>query len=305
MTRPVPAISVVVPTRDRPAALARCLASLAQQDVSPDAFEILVVDDGSSPPVTVDAAATTPVCLRVVRQEHAGPAAARNRGVQHARGTFVAFTDDDCVADRAWLRTLMAALTANPDAGVGGHVANALVGNAWSEASQLLIGFLYGYYNHDPISARFFTSNNLAFPRRGLVDSGGFDPFYQRAAAEDRELCDRWTATGRRLIYVATARVAHAHAMTFRSFWRQHYRYGRGAWGFRQARARRGAGPVRIEPLAFYWGLVTYPLKRRGPAGVRLAARLVLAQLANAVGFLSEACRAQTGGQASSRRVPS
>jgi hypothetical protein len=107
------------------------------------------------------------------------------------------------------------------------------------------------------------------------------------------------------LIYVAKARVAHAHAMTFRSFWCLHYRYGRGAWGFRQARARRGAGPVRVEPLSFYWGLVTYPLKSRGLSGVRLAACLVLAQLANAVGFVSEACRAQAGVQASSRRVPS
>ncbi len=182
---------------------------------------------------------------------------------------------------------------------------NALRTDAWAEASQLLVGFLYDYYNGDPVSARFFTSNNLAFPHRRLVDIGGFDPFYQRAAAEDRELCDRWTATGRRLIHVAAARVAHAHAMTIGSFWCQHYRYGRGAWGFRQARAQRGAGPVHVEPLAFYWGLVTYPLKGRGLSGIGLAARLVLAQLANAVGFLAEACRAHAGLQPSSPRVPS
>ncbi len=107
MTRHAPAIAVVVPTRDRPAALARCLESLAAQDLSPDAFEILVVDDGSSPPVTVDATVAARVCVRVLRQECAGPAAARNYGIQQARTTFVAFTDDDCVPDRVWLRTLM------------------------------------------------------------------------------------------------------------------------------------------------------------------------------------------------------
>lgn len=296
-----PTISVVVPTHDRPAALARCLAALLDQDVPGEALEILIVDDGSATPVAIDRDVAALVPVRVLRQEQSGPAAARNLGIAGATGTFVAFTDDDCAPDRTWLSTLTRTLAANPDAGVGGHVANALETNLWSEASQLLIGFLYGYYNRDPIAARFFTSNNIAFPRLALLDAGGFDPVYQRAAGEDRELCDRWLASGRRLIYVAEARVAHAHPMTLRSFWRQHYGYGRGAWGFRRARATRGAGPVRVEPLSFYWGLVTYPLRRRGFRGIRLAARLALAQLANAAGFLSEAFRARAGAQTWSR----
>ncbi len=304
MTHGPPTISVVVPTRNRPAALGRCLSSLAQQDLPSESFEILVVDDGSAAPVTVDPAVSTRVRTRVLRQPHGGPAAARNVGVQKARGRFVAFTDDDCVAGRTWLSALVEALERSPGAGAGGQVINALAGNAWSEASQMLIAFLYGYYNRDPVSARFFTSNNLAFPRDRLIEAGGFDPVYQRAAAEDRELCDRWIAAGRRLVYVPAARVSHEHAMTLRSFWRQHYVYGRGAWGFRQARARRGAGPVRVEPLSFYWGLVTYPLQHHGASGVRLAARLVLAQAANAAGFLSEAARAQARLQASSSRMP-
>jgi GT2 family glycosyltransferase len=288
-----PTISVVVPTRDRPAALARCLASLSVQDFPANAFEILVVDDGSASPVTIEPVVSARVPVRVLRQTQAGPAAARNRGMGSAAGTFVAFTDDDCVADRTWLAALTRTFAAHPEAGVGGTVANALESNLWSEASQLLIGFLHAYYNRDPLAARFFTSNNIAFPRLALLDAGGFDPVYQRAAGEDRELCDRWTAAGRQLIYAADARVAHAHPMTCRSFWRQHYSYGRGAWGFRRARAKRGAGPVRVEPIAFYWGLVTYPFKRRGLSGFRLAARLVLAQLANAAGFASEAFRFQ------------
>jgi GT2 family glycosyltransferase len=301
MTPLAPLISVIVPTRNRPVAIARCLTSLVQQDLSPESFEIVVVDDGGATPVTVDAALTDRIRVRILRQEHAGPAAARNLGIQRAEGTFVAFTDDDCVADRTWLSALVKALSGNRGAGIGGQIVNALAGNPWSEASQLLIGFLYGYYNRDPISARFFTSNNIAFPRDLLLDAGGFDPVYQRAAAEDRELCDRWIAAGRRLLYVPDARVEHAHAMTFRSFCRQHYTYGRGAWGFRKARAKRGAGPVRVEPLSFYWGLVTYPLRCRGLSGTRLTARLILAQLANAAGFLSEAVRGRTGLQASTR----
>ena len=150
MTQLAPVISVIVPTRNRPVALARCLTSLAQQDLWPEAFEIVVVDDGSMTPVTVDAALAARTRVRVLRQEHAGPATARNLGIQRAAGTFVAFTDDDCVADRTWLSALVKALADNPGAGIGGQVVNALAGNAWSEASQLLVGFLYGYYNRDP-----------------------------------------------------------------------------------------------------------------------------------------------------------
>ncbi len=287
-----PFVSIVVPSHDRPAALERCLKSLSQQNYPAGSFEIVVVDDGSLRPVGVCAEVSARVRVTVMRQSQSGPAAARNVGVQHAGGSFVAFIDDDCVAERGWLTALVSTLTAHPGAAAGGHVVNGLATNAWSEASQLLVGFLHGYYNREPDSARFLTSNNLAFPRTGLVDAGGFDPVYQRAAAEDRELCDRWTRLGRRLIYVPGARVSHAHPLTLRTFWRQHYTYGRGAWGFRQARALHGAGGVRVEPLTFYWGLVTYPLRHRGPSGVQFSARLLLAQIANAIGFATEAFRA-------------
>jgi glycosyltransferase involved in cell wall biosynthesis len=291
----VPFVTVVVPTHDRPAALERCLAGLVQQDYPAGSFELIVVDDGSTRPVTVCAEVCARVRVTVVRQNQSGPAAARNVGVQHAVGSFIAFIDDDCVAERGWLAALVSTLTDHPGAGAGGHVLNGLATNAWSEASQLLVGFLYGYYNREPESARFLTSNNLAFPRIGLVDVGGFDPVYQRAAGEDRELCDRWTRLGRRLIYVPDARVSHAHPLTLRTFWRQHYTYGRGAWGFRQSKARDGVRGVRVEPLTFYWGLITHPLRHRGPSGARFSARLLFAQIANAIGFAAEAVRGRAG----------
>ncbi len=206
-----PFVSVVVPS-SRSARGARAVSQRPLAAGLPRrSFEIVVVDDGSSRPVSVCAEVSARVPVTVVRQSQSGPAAARNVGVQHAGGSFVAFIDDDCVAERGWLTALVSTLTEHPGAAAGGHVVNGLATNAWSEASQLLVGFLHGYYNREPGSARFLTSNNLAFPRTGLVDVGGFDPVYQRAAAEDRGLCDRWTRLGRRLIYVPGARVSHAH----------------------------------------------------------------------------------------------
>ena len=80
-------ISVVVPTRDRPEALARCLAALAWQRAQ---LEIIVVDDG-------DAGGAGAPGARVDRAPAArGPAAARNLGARAARGDVVCFTDDDC-----------------------------------------------------------------------------------------------------------------------------------------------------------------------------------------------------------------
>ena len=107
----------------------------------------------------------------------------------------------------------------------GGQSFNALPTNPYSTASQLLISYLYSYYNGRSSQARFFASNNLAFPADGLRAIGGFDATYTRTAGEDRELCDRWLTDGRRKLYAPDAVVYHAHALTFRTFWRQHFNY--------------------------------------------------------------------------------
>ena len=87
-----PRATVVIPTRDRPVMLAGALASaLGQRDVD---LEVVVVDDGSSPPVADSVSADERV--RVVR--HASPrgvSAARNTGIESARGPWIAFLDDD------------------------------------------------------------------------------------------------------------------------------------------------------------------------------------------------------------------
>ena len=91
-----PLVSIVIPTYARPERLRECLAALARQTMPADAFEIVVVDDGSPQPV-VPPEATTPTgpTIRIIRQSNAGPSAARNRGVAEARGELIALTDDD------------------------------------------------------------------------------------------------------------------------------------------------------------------------------------------------------------------
>jgi GT2 family glycosyltransferase len=276
-------VSVVIPSRGRPHKLVRCLAALGRQTLSADAFEIIVVDDGSDEPIDPGIGRTLPVRCAVLRVPHGGPAAARNRGVAHSAARAVAFTDDDCEPEPDWLGCLLAELTRSGAPGAGGSVVNALGHNRYAETSQLLVSFLCAYYN-GPAGARFFTSNNLAFDRGALVAAGGFDERYQYAAGEDRELCDRFASSGRPLAFAPKAVVRHAHDLSFPRFVRQHFTYGRGAWGYRKARASRH-GKVQVEPLAFYRGLVSYPLKRYGLRGLPHVALLGMAQVANAAGF--------------------
>ena len=303
-----PTFSVIIPTYDRPAQLAVCLESLTRIDYPPDRWQVIVVDDGSPGPLET---VVTPFRDRLPRltllwQENAGPARARNTGAAHADGEFLAFTDDDCAPDRGWLRALAAAAQETPEQGIGGRTVNALLDDVYAGASQLLIDFLYDYYNRPGAGgARFFASNNLCFPAAGFQEIGGFDVRYQRAAAEDRGLCDRWLAGGRQLRSAEDAVVHHHHAMRLRDFWRQHFHYGAGAYHFHRLRAATsgqgaaagwgGRSRPRLEPPVFYLGLMTYAFRtaesgsRRSP--LLLAALMGLSQVATAAGYFAERSR--------------
>lgn len=110
------AASVAIATRDRPEALARCLESLAGGELLP--AEVIVVDQGADDrSAAVVAGASQRLAARHLRQEPRGLGAAQNVAVAAARHGVIAVLDDDCVADRRWLATHVAALAdpAGPD----------------------------------------------------------------------------------------------------------------------------------------------------------------------------------------------
>jgi glycosyltransferase involved in cell wall biosynthesis len=91
-----PLVTCVVPVHDGARFLGEALDSVLAQTYEP--LEIVVVDDGSTDD-TATVARRYERRIRFVRQEHAGPSAARNRGTRLARGEFLAFLD----ADDLWL----------------------------------------------------------------------------------------------------------------------------------------------------------------------------------------------------------
>ncbi|MBV9026690.1 MAG: glycosyltransferase family 2 protein [Streptomycetaceae bacterium] len=99
------AVSVIVPTRNRPALLAHALASIAAQDLGRARVEVIVVNDGGVDVAATVAAARVHVPVRLLTTKHQGLPAARNAALEAARGAFVAYLDDDDV----WLDGHLAA----------------------------------------------------------------------------------------------------------------------------------------------------------------------------------------------------
>jgi glycosyltransferase involved in cell wall biosynthesis len=271
-------VSVVVPTKDRPEALAKCLEALAAQTIA-DQLEVVVVDDGSLARDAITAVAERRRA-NVVRTPARGPAAARNAGAQQATGAFLCFIDDDCVAEPEWAERLVEALQGGADAAAGTTVNGSGV---LGEASELVARAPARASAAPKSGIVFAPSNNLACAR-SVVEAIPFDESYPTAAGEDRDWCARVTARGYTLREQADAVLVHQPNLTLMSFARQQLRYGEGAWRFRRREPQRS-----LEPPTFYASLIRRAFRK----GFRVGLLVSVAQVATAAGFAMAAARAR------------
>ncbi len=284
-----PFFSIIVPSYNRPEQLKECLESFCRLDYPRERFEVIVTDDGSKKPLTpMVAGFQKQLDVTLIRQENAGPAAARNTGVSHARGEFLAFTDDDCTASSDWLQTLAVRFD-TPDCIVGGRTVNAIRRNPYSAASLIIRDAVYNYYNADRGQGRFIASNNMALPAGHFRAIGGFNTKFR--TSEDREICSRWLSHGYRIIYAPEALIFHAHALTFRTFCKQYFNYGRGAFRYHRIRAKRKSGKMQ-SAMKFHsqlpW-LLKEPMSAIPPAQAPIITMLLIIwEFANAAGFFYE-----------------
>jgi GT2 family glycosyltransferase len=274
----------VIPTAGRPSYLERCLGALARVHPPGGGFEAVVVDDGGGE-TTERVVSRAPAALhaRLARPEGTGPSAARNAGAAGARGHLIAFTDDDCAPRPDWLCALERALVANPGAAVGGRTVNGVPDDPGAVASQAVVDALHAQFNRDPRKPRFFASSNIAMSREEFLALGGFDERFRYA--EDREFCERWIESGRRLVGAPDAIVDHMRTLSIRQFLRQHHGYGRGARAFSRLASSRADTSGVLRAMAREVRDVPGARERS-----RVAAYLALAQLATASGYLREAC---------------
>jgi cellulose synthase/poly-beta-1,6-N-acetylglucosamine synthase-like glycosyltransferase len=143
-----PTISAIVPTRNRPALLREALASVRSQQGSGEDFdlELVVVDDGSTVDLREVVDEFAPASL-LRFEEKRGPAAARNLGLAHSRGEYVAFLDDDDVWLSHKLKTQLPHLEADRTVGmIYGQVLVTKDGASeavWPDASMARSGWIF------------------------------------------------------------------------------------------------------------------------------------------------------------------
>ncbi|MEH1902041.1 MAG: glycosyltransferase [Nostoc sp.] len=205
--------SVVIPTYNRQPILEKCLRALEMQELSQPSsvtnYEIVLVDDGSTDG-TLDWLTEYKEEFPHVRwfqQDHAGPAAARNLGVEQALGNTIIFIDSDLVVLENFLQA---------------H-ANALMQGQEKLRSDRL--FTYGAvintcnfdnptaepYKVTDFSAAFFATGNVAIPKHWLEKAGLFDTSFQLYGWEDLELGVRLKKLGLTLIKCPEAVGYHWH----------------------------------------------------------------------------------------------
>lgn len=155
------------------------LDGLFSQSVGPALrWEIVVVDNGSpddTARVVREAARRAPVELRWVLEAEPGLSAARNRGWREARGEIIAFIDDDCLPDPAWLRSLIDGYDAPDVAGVGGRLLPGIEPadrEAIEPAWLAIYTFDCGELARD---VRILSGANMSFRRAVLQRLAGFD----------------------------------------------------------------------------------------------------------------------------------
>lgn len=185
------AISVVIPTFNRPDALACCVAAVLAQRV--DGLEVVIANDGTIP---VPAAVRHDARVVVLDGPFGGPAAARNAAVRRSRADLIAFTDDDTVPQAGWLSAALAGMDADPDAvGMVGQVDCPPYDPVFQHAVQAM-----GQGN--------FLTCNAVYRRWALEAIGGFDERFPYPHCEDRDLGYRMSELGP-VPYNPTMRVHH------------------------------------------------------------------------------------------------
>jgi glycosyltransferase involved in cell wall biosynthesis len=266
----LPTVSIVIPTRDRPAYLDVTLASVMPQ-AKRAAAEVLVVSDAAD-------AATASVAERhgaalVAMATPGGANAARNAGIGAATGDPIVLIDDDVHAPPGWLQALLIAVKDTPDRDVfGGPIIARLEGGgprACGREAAPITTLDLGAEDRD---VQFVWSANMALRRRALEQVGGFDEtILGRGEEEDWQL--RYAALGGRVRYVGRAGLEHrrtAADSTLRRLSRAAYGYGRAA---RRYDVRKGAPPAIAAELRTLAGCAWHVPRRRCANGIVLGAQ--------------------------------
>jgi len=214
-------VSVIVATRNRPESLARTISLLSEQDLPAAHYEIVVVDDGSVPPVRLLRGASS-ARLKLIRLDGSERSAARNAGAMTAGGRALIFVDDDMRVGRTFISQHMAAHRRWPEALVVGSVGfpKEAMAKPFVRFRQALEGTVVPEMPGPTRISNFCAAGNMSISRSLFHDIGGFDPAI--VSGEDQDFALRHTAQGRQIVFWPLATAIHQdNALDIRSYCRR------------------------------------------------------------------------------------
>jgi GT2 family glycosyltransferase len=244
------AATVVVPTRDSHALLAHAVASLVEQDFPRDRYEVLVVDDGSSPPVDRGLERDADPLVRVLRHDEPKTLnAARNTGAREARGELVCYVDDDVEAPPTWLAELVAGAARHPDADLfAGNIRLRMEGEHPRVCPRCRISETkLNLQVEGPIEGRAFGANMTI--RRRAFDRIGFFPEDQPIYYDETGWQERYRAAGGVVFGLPDAWLWHRRTpelLRLRNLMARRFRFGYGLAAYREAKGE----PLRARDAA-------------------------------------------------------
>ncbi len=214
-------ISVIIPTKNRPNACRDTVTALCYQTLVPSEYEIVVVDDGSNPPVRMSWPQNGPA-VRVVRLDGRERSAARNVGAEAATADLILFLDDDMSVDSNFLETHVKAHREWEGALIVGAVdlPPGTSKRPFGRFRQALERQGIPRQRGVAYSKNFCTAQNMSIARRQFFRLGGFDEAL--VSAEDQDLALRHSEAGGAIVFLPEAVGIHRDkAMEVRSYCRR------------------------------------------------------------------------------------
>lgn len=205
-------ISIVIPTYNRKPILEKCLRALEKQQFTDNKisqYEVILVDDGSTDGTLewLEKHRSELSHVYPFSQAHLGPAAARNLGVENAKGDIIIFIDSDLVVTERFLQSHADALEKGKQS--LGH--DRLFTYGWVINTCNFENPTSEPYKITDFSAAYFATGNVAIPRKWLEKVGLFDTRFQLYGWEDLELGVRLKQLGLKLIKCPEAVGYHWH----------------------------------------------------------------------------------------------